>query len=119
MGSGENPCNGFSPTLPTSPSSSEPQSLGCCKLVAQAKTLFCIDGLPLSGDFPLPVAHVVGIAHRDVSALFQPVRDDAAVAAILEPVRKFALGHAGDAAQRHGIRVAEHVEYVGQFGFFR
>ena len=109
--------NGFPPTLPTSPPITEQQRLGCRKLVAEAKVLFCVDGLSLAGDFPLPVAHVGRVAHRDVAALFQSVRDNAAVAPILEPVGEFGIGHAGDAAQRYRVGVAEQIESVRQFRF--
>ena len=77
-----------------------------------------VNGLPAIVDLEQPVVGRV-VAHWDIAALFEPVRDDPPVFTVAQPRIKIAIRFFDEHVQGHGVGAFKLVEDVGEFRILR
>jgi hypothetical protein len=88
-------------------------------LIAQTQCALCVDNLSPTGDLPKPVLSS-GVVDGNVATRLHPVRNRAAIFAILKPLAEVALAACGrlNALECHGSRSADPIKHVGKLSVF-
>jgi hypothetical protein len=96
------------------------ERVGCPDLIGQRQCALCVYNLSPTRHPPKSILSS-RVVDGNVPALLHPVRNRAAIFAIVEPLAEVAVAACGplDAAERHGSRIADPIKHVGKLSVFR